>query len=233
MGLAFLAVALMAAMGALGLWQLGAYDQQQTDSARSRLHRSPVPLNAVLGADAAFPPSGVGQPVVVDGTYDVSDQFYVRHMPGAAATYSVVTPLKTADGSKILVVRGSSPRPDAAAPTGHVTVRGVLQPSEATSRTLDAHRVTDGIRVASLLNSVRGDLYAGYVILTDSRPAEQLPAVTPPLPDTSRWVGIRNLLYAIQWWVFGGFIGFMWWHIVRDEPAPDSTLKPVGYGRSP
>jgi surfeit locus 1 family protein len=232
-GLGLVAVALMAAMGALGWWQLGAYDQHQTESARSRLHQPPLPLDDVLGADAAFPASGVGQPVVVHGRYDGSDQFYVRHLPGSSATYAVVTPLTTADGSMILVVRGSSATRRGVAPPGPVTVRGVLQPSQATGSPLGSARVTNGIRIASLLDSVPRDLYAGYVILTASQPAEHLLPVRPPLPDTSRWVGIRNLLYAIQWWVFGGFVGFMWWRIVRDEHAPEPTLEPVGYGRSP
>lgn len=223
----------MAAMGALGWWQLGVYDQRQIDAARSRLHQPPVPLDGVLGADAAFPATGVGQPVVVRGRYDPSAQFYVRHLPGASSTYAVVTPLTTATGSMILVVRGSSPTTGTAAPAGQVTLRGILQPPQETGNPLDSRRVTNGIRIASLLDSVPRDLYAGYIVLTASQPPERLPAVDPPLPGVSRWDGIRNLLYAIQWWVFGGFVGFMWWRIVRDEDAPDKTLEPVGYGRSP
>jgi hypothetical protein len=28
---------------------------------------------------------------------------------------------------------------------------------------------------------------------------------------------LRNILYAIEWWVFGGFAVFLWWRWVRDE----------------
>jgi surfeit locus 1 family protein len=231
-GLGVLALVLMAAMGALGLWQLGAYNQHQTDSARTRLAQPPVPLDEVLGRDSAFPASGVGRPVVVRGRYDTTDQFYVRHLPGAASAYAVVTPMMTTSGSKILVVRGASRRPSAPAPTGLVTVRGVLQPSQASGAPLDRARITNGIRIASVLGAVRGDLYAGYVVLRSSHPAERLQPVQPPLPAASRWAGVRNLLYAVQWWVFAGFVALMWWRIVRDNDSPDQAVGMVGYGRS-
>jgi cytochrome oxidase assembly protein ShyY1 len=231
LGLGVLALALMAGMGALGLWQLGAYDKHQTESAKSRLAQPPIALDRVLGRDSAFPAAGVGRPVIVRGRYDAADQFYVKDPPGAPSKYGVVTPMTTATGSMILVVRGSSPHLGAPAPAGMVTARGVLQPSEPLASPLNAARVTDGIRIASVLNSMPRDLYAGYVVLTSSSPPEKLPPVRPPLPGSSRWAGIRNLLYAIQWWVFAGFVAFMWWRMVRDEDSRDRAVQVVGYGR--
>ena len=29
----------------------------------------------------------------------------------------------------------------------------------------------------------------------------------------------RNLLYALEWWVFGAFAAFVWWRFVRDLRA--------------
>lgn len=231
-GLGVLALALMAAMGALGLWQLGAYDKHQAESAKTRLAQPPVPLDEVLGPDSPFPADGVGRPVIVRGSYDARDQFYVRDVPGAGSTYAVVTPMRTAAGSMILVVRGASPTAHAQVPSGAVTVSGVLQPSQPRGAPLDRSRVTDGLRIASVLNSVQGDLYAGYVVLTESHPAETLPPVRSPLPDPSRWAGVRNLLYAIQWWVFAAFVGFMWWRIVHDDNSGDPALESFGYGRT-
>ncbi len=232
LGLGVIALALMTAMGALGFWQLGAYDKHRNDAASAMLHQPPAQLDSVLGPDAAFPASGVGQPVTARGRYDATDQLYVRGLPGVPAAYAVVTPLITPSGSMILVVRGASKSLQTRPPAGEVTVRGILEPSQATGDTLDRRRVTNGIRIASLLNSVHRDLYAGYVVLSRSSPPEHLPAVVPPVPDASRWVGLRNLLYAIQWWVFAGFVGFMWWRVVSDAPA-QSAHGSVGYGRSP
>jgi surfeit locus 1 family protein len=231
-GLGILAIVLIAAMGALGLWQLSAYDRHQTESAKTRLAQAPLPLDRVLGRDSAFPRDGVGRPVAVRGTYDTTHQFYVRNLPGATARYAVVTPMVTASGAKILIMRGATPHPQASASTGSVTVDGVLQPSQSTGAPLNSVRVTDGIRIASVLDSIPGDLYAGYVVLRNSQPTETLPPVRPPIPNPSRWAGFRNLLYAIQWWVFAGFVAFMWWRIVRDQDSSDSPVELVGYGRS-
>jgi hypothetical protein len=53
--------------------------------------------------------------------------------------------------------------------------------------------------------------------------------VPPPLPDPSRWSGIRNLLYACQWWVFAAFVAFMWWRMTDDvalgEPDSDDASE--------
>lgn len=226
------ALALMAAMSALGWWQLGAYDKHQAQAALARLAEPPVQLDTVLGPDSAFPADGVGRPVTTRGRYAAGHQFYVENLPGSQATYAVVTPLTTASGSMILVVRGASSSAHASVPSGVVTVRGVLQPSQATAASIDRDQVTDGIRIASVLDSMPRDLYAGYVLLTTSRPAESLPPVRPPLPESSKWAGLRNLLYAIQWWVFAAFVAFMWWRIVREGHSRESAVEVVGYGQT-
>jgi surfeit locus 1 family protein len=40
------------------------------------------------------------------------------------------------------------------------------------------------------------------------------------LPEASRFTAVRNLLYGVEWWVFGGFALFLWWRWVRDETRP-------------
>ena len=68
LGLGLVALVLMAAMVALGLWQLGVYDDHQHDDARARLERAPVPLSEVIGPDDAFPSDGVSRPGDRDGS---------------------------------------------------------------------------------------------------------------------------------------------------------------------
>ncbi len=217
------ALLLIAAMVALGLWQLGAYDQHQSEDARARREQPPLPLDRTLGPDAAFPADGVGRPVTVTGRYLAVEQIYVRDLAGSNAAYAVATPLLTPAGSLILVVRGSSVEPAGAPPGGIVKVIGLLQPSTASGSPLSPHRVTDGLRTASMLDDFSRDLYAGYVVLTTSQPPDPLTRVNPPLPEPSPWAGLRNLLYAVQWWVFAAFVGFMWWRIVRDLDQPGAT----------
>jgi surfeit locus 1 family protein len=64
------------------------------------------------------------------------------------------------------------------------------------------------------------DLYDGYLVLTDSTPRSHLRPVTPPVPAASRLAGLRNLVYAVQWWLFAAFVVFMAWRMVADRAAP-------------
>jgi len=33
------------------------------------------------------------------------------------------------------------------------------------------------------------------------------------------FTSVRNFLYALEWWVFGGFAVYLWWRWCRDEVA--------------
>jgi surfeit locus 1 family protein len=223
LALGLVGLVLMGVMVVLGLWQLSVYDDHQHANAQAALSKPAVPLDSLLGPDDAFPSDGVSRPVTVSGRYLVGEQVYVENLPGATKRYAVTTPLLTATGSAVIVVRGSRDLSSAAAPTGHVTLTGILEPSVETGSAPDAAGVTDGLSIASLVNSVRPDLYSGYVLLRSSTPLQSpaLAPVTPPLPDPSRWSGVRNLLYACQWWVFALFVAFMWWRMTEDMARED------------
>ncbi len=226
--LAVLAVVLMASMVVLGLWQLGVYDEQQRDDSAAQVRRDPVPVDEVLGPDAAFTSEAVGRPVTVTGRWLGAEQIYVSKLPGQTKAYAVVTPMVTDSDSVLLVVRGSATQPRADAPTGHATLTGVLEPPTERGAGLDERRVTGGIRVAALVDGFSKDLYGGYVIASAGPETTGLAQIDPQLPDASRWAGIRNLLYAIQWWLFAAFVAFMWWRIVTDLDASDRSAGRVG-----
>lgn len=220
-------------MAVLGWWQYDAYDDQQRSDALEALARPPVPLDEVLGPDKSFSAAARSRPVEVRGSYSESEQFYVEALPGSPHAYAVATPLETQSGSAVIVIRGASEQPTAPAPEGKVWLQGVLNPSTSSGRPLNADRITDGVRIPALLSEVSADLYAGYVVLTDSVPAESLERVEPLLPSPSRWAGIRNLLYAAQWWVFAGFVAFMWWRIVSTSAPADSHADTDRIASSP
>jgi surfeit locus 1 family protein len=224
LGLGAIALLLIAAMTVLGLWQLSVFDDRQQRDGAKRLEQEPVPLEDVMGPDDALPDDAVGRPVTVEGRYEIGETLYVEGLPGHDDAYAVVTPLVDATGSAILVVRGStdaSPGSAAAARGGPVSVVGVLEPSTGDGEPVGGNRVTTGIRIAALVPGFSRDLYSGYLVLRSSVPPEPLPAVQPPIPDPSLAAGLRNLAYALQWWVFAGFVGFMWWRIVRDDEDVD------------
>ena len=225
----------VAACVLLGRWQLGVWSAHRSDDAAQVTRETPLPLDEVLGPDAAFPASGVGRPVVVTGRWDPARTVFVadREREGRTGVWAV-TPVVTATGSAIPVVRGWAPDPNAApvAPTGPASLVGLLQPSEDTGATDgDLHDdVIPELSTTDLLPRAPYDLYGGYAVATDRpvpggiRGAEPiagtagLDAVGPQhLPGAGASSGLRNLLYALQWWVFGAFAVFMWWRWLEED----------------
>jgi surfeit locus 1 family protein len=216
----------------LGHWQLDVWHGHRNDSAAAVTREDPVPLDDVLGPDAAFPASGVGRPVVVEGRWDPARTVYVanREHDGRTGMW-VVTPVVTSNGSAIPVVRGWTPTPEdaPAAPTGQAALVGLLQPAEdnGLEDTDSRSDVIPELSTTELLPRAPYDLYSGYVVVTDrdlpsrARPLTGmtgLDAVTPAhLPGADAVSGLRNFLYAIQWWLFGAFAAFVWWRWVQED----------------
>ena len=235
----------VAACVLLGRWQLSVWSAHRSDDAARVTRETPLPLDELLGPDAAFPASGVGRPVVVTGRWDPARTVFVadRERAGRAGVW-VVTPVVTAGGSAIPVVRGWAPDPDAApaAPTGPASLVGLLQPSEGTGTPDDDPHddVIPDLSTTDLLPRAPYDLYGGYAVATDrpgpgaSQGAELtagtagLETVGPQhLPGAGASSGLRNLLYALQWWVFGAFAVFMWWRwLVEDVLGRRSSPRP-------
>lgn len=225
------ALALIAGTVVAGRWQYGVWQGHRVDQATKLEHAAPRPLTDVLGPDAAFPADAVGQPVTFTGRWMPEDTMYVAHrrLHGRAGVWAV-TPVAVCRGgcagaSAILVVRGFAPTPRAAppAPSGRARVTGWLQPGEG-NEAPDPSPHDAVIPRPSVVNAiplVARDLYAGYVIArTAGAGPAGLAAVTPSaLPHPGALTGLRNLLYAFQWWLFTGFVVFLWWRFCRDETS--------------
>jgi cytochrome oxidase assembly protein ShyY1 len=227
-----LAVVAVAVCVLLGRWQLGVWHDHRDDSAAQVTREDPVPLDDVLGPDAAFPASGVGRPVVVEGRWDPEHTVYVadRARNGRTGVW-VVTPVVASTGSAIPVLRGWTTSPEAApaAPDGRAALVGLLQPSEDTGAGESANHgdVVPELSTTALLPRASYDLYSGYAVATDrdlpsGDPAETgmsgLAPVTPAhLPGADASSGLRNLLYALQWWIFGAFAAFVWWRWLQED----------------
>jgi cytochrome oxidase assembly protein ShyY1 len=231
------AVAVLATVAALllGLWQYGAWQHGREDQAASRVHADPRPLSSVMTSDEAFPGDALGQPVSLSGRWLGDSTLYVadRELHGRTGFW-VVTPVEVcgsdcAGSPAVLVVRGWSPTVADAPPppSGRVRVTGWLQPGEGSGDT-DPDPTDDvlpQLRVADAIQHVDQDLYGAYVIArrvvstsSTSDGAGSLEAVTPAsLPKATAFTNLRNLLYALEWWVFGGFAVFIWWRWCRDE----------------
>jgi len=227
LGLLALFLAAATVCGLLGAWQLDRARQRGEAAVQQRQAQlaaaAPVPLASVLPPQTAFPGDLVGRKVSVTGTYEAGGQLVVTGRAHAGVTGRLVlTPLRVgtgADAAVLPVVRGWIPAgatPDAP-PAGAVSLVGYLQAGESSGAGI-VSGVTDAISPAELLHVWTGPIWSGYLVVASSDPAQSAATALlgPPTP-TQTDPNLQNLLYAGEWFVFGGFALFLWWRAVLDE----------------
>ncbi len=214
-----------------GGWQLDTYESAQQTVDAQRSGQPAVAVGEVLGPDDAFPADAVGRTVVVAGEYaDAEEQFLVsgRDHDGQDGYWVVspflVTGVSAVDNrpSAILVVRGwTDTEAPPALPGGDVRLKGVLAPGEQGSTAVGPQRIIDVIRIPTLVGELPFDLYSAFMVRTQEEPtpSDGLTPVALPIAEVSWTTGLRNLLYALQWWLFAAFTGFVWWRICADALA--------------
>lgn len=222
----------------LGAWQLdravGAAEQQAAIEQAAREDDPPVPIAEVVGPQTSFTQAMVGQRVEVTGTWEPDLTYWVPGRDLAGETgYLLVTALREdSTGALLTVLRGWVAEKDPAyldLPDGAVTVMGFIDGSEAaeTGIRADPGGEIDSISVGALVNVWGGPIYAGYVILVSAEPGGGAPgtgpdgldpvAAMPPPVLPSGGLNLRNIAYAAEWFVFGGFALVLWGRMVRDE----------------
>ena len=210
--LGILALAIVLAIGCivLGRWQL---DRTLSilDAERAA-QQAPIAVEQVVSAEG-LPNESIGRPVIARGTYVAGAQFAIlqRSLDGRAGVW-MLAPLRLADGSIIGVLRGWLPAadaPGASPPDGPVEVAGVLHPDEGF--------YADAVTAPGTLVAITGErlraawgerTLPGYVMLTSEAPAmSPAPIPVPPTVQTADVpFPLRNFVYALQWWIFAGFV---------------------------
>ncbi|MFJ9695903.1 SURF1 family protein [Kitasatospora sp. NPDC101183] len=242
-----LAVAAVAVCVWLGTWQLGRFEDRvsthQENKQAVTASGEARPIGELLNSAAPQVSTvTVGKSVTVGGSYDAEHQLLVpnRALDGRQGYY-VLTPLRTADGHAVAVVRGWAPGAPAAAPappSGEVTVTGRLQANESVgSNGAVAGGLPAGelgmINRASLLNVLEYDGWYDGWVAADESPAglTAVPTVQPQGGDGLTLRAFQNLGYTLEWFVFGGFVVFMWFRLVRREAETEQDralgLDPV------
>lgn len=187
-------------------WQYERHERRSAQEQRVEQAQStaPVPVSSVLGPAQPLAPDQQFTTVTVTGQYD-PQSVLIRNRPlNETPGLWVVTPLRMADGSQILVLRGwlEATRANAQqatappAPVGPVTVTGVLQPSEAKR---GAGVLSNG--EATSLNTQtlcpQEECYQAYLQSTGSQPADSLDEIPVKGPGLGPHLG-----YAGQWLIF-------------------------------
>ena len=115
------------------------------------------------------------------------------------------------------------------APAGEVTLVARLQPSDAsTAADPDpGDDVLPALRIPDVAQRVDADVYSGYAVALPGQPGTESlgEATLEQLPAPSRFTAVRNLLYALEWWVFGLFAAFVWWRHVRDVASGPTSRR--------
>ncbi len=179
-------------------------------------------LDSVLAPQTAFPGDLVGRKVSVTGTYEAGQLVVSGRARDGATGELVLTPLRVGSGggaAVLPVVRGwlpSGSAPDEP-PAGTVSLVGYLQAGESAGTGITAG-TTDAISPAELLHVWTGPIWTGYLVLASSDPVQAAgPALLGPPTPTQASPNLQNLLYSLEWFVFGGFAVFLWWRTVLDE----------------
>lgn len=226
LGLLALIVVAAIVCARLGAWQIDrAFERADAAAAAEAALLSDAPpesLTEVLTPGAHVMGTMVGHPMEVTGTFDESGQYLVpdRVVDGEAG-YLVVTPLEVAStGAWLAVVRGWSPDTDVpAAPTGTVTVTGSITAGEAYEPLALPAGQTDSISPAYFAGVWGLPIYNAYLVPDAAATAGLggLGVVPAPQLDGGTGVDLRNLAYAIEWYVFGAFALVVWYRLVREE----------------
>ena len=223
-GSLLLALVIAGVMTVLGVWQLDVYHSKTAKATASRAAQPPVPIDTLMSVDEGLPGKAVGRQVQVSGRWaPAADQVFVsdRSADGRNGLW-VVTPLLTGADSGVLVIRGwvpSTSAPDAVAPVGSVESVGTVIASEAddSSGAAATGRVLPSLRIPTIVGMVDYRLYDAFVVLSSSTPpAGTATPVQPPAPPTDH-AGLRNIAYAVQWWIFAAFVLFMWARMLLDS----------------
>lgn len=253
-GAHLLALVCVSVATGMGLWQYDAWQERRAAERVDLTEADPVPVTDVLGPDDPFPTAGLGRPVAVRGVFLDEGSVLISGREGEGGSagedgFWLVTPLTVggAGSPAVPVVRGWVPAGSTLAeqpapPTGEVDVVGWLQPPESAGgpeRDGDgdsdgdtADGVVSALRVADLVQLLPADqdLYGAYVIAQQTLPSDAAAgidaATLDQLPPASRFTGLRNILYAIEWWVFAAFAAFLWWRYVRDATAERPAAGP-------
>lgn len=228
-GLHLFAIAAITFCIIMGLWQSGTYDSRQEHERADKQAVPRVAMSTIWSADAPFVKELNHRPVTVDGEFaPATEQVWVTGKDnGGREGAWLLAPLIVDGGSDaLLVARGwaatTGPLPQV--PAGRVTIDAVLEPGESNAGSFDAaERSLGSVRLPTLINELPYDLYSGFAISEDASVAAGLELVAPPVGDVPWTEGLRNLAYALQWWVFALFAAFMWWRMTTETVSASRT----------
>ncbi|HSP38511.1 MAG TPA: SURF1 family protein [Frankiaceae bacterium] len=244
-----LTIAIVVIFILFGRWQLHRWEGRGV-SVVPPDNRPAVALTDLVSADQPLRGGSIGRQTVVTGRFDGAHQVLIADKQQAGRSgFWVVTPLQPQAGTAgtstpatpaALVVRGwvpSATDPAVTVPSTPYTVHGRLYASEDpppigtnTGPALPPGQFRE-VNTAELTASFPYRILDGYVLLGSTEPTLSAPtaAVVPvPVNEVNHGGGLRNLAYAVQWWLFAGAVLYFWGRLIRDDlrPPEDRVHEP-------
>jgi cytochrome oxidase assembly protein ShyY1 len=223
----------------MGSWQLSRFDarvqdhRKATEQVTSDRKEPAQPLEKLLPVDKRTS----GMQATATGRYGKQLLVPDRQLDGRTGYYVLTLLRTTGTGKALPVVRGwlpGSPDPAKAPapPTGEVTVTGALQASETPGDNGVSAQgglppgQTAAISAASLVNLVPYGVYDAWITLDQGDSGMKAVPATAPPDSGLDLKAFQNLGYTGEWFVFAGFVVFMWFRLVRREveAARDAEL---------
>lgn len=229
----------------LGQWQFHRlHDREATNvSTRHNLTAGAVPVGDVLTVGHPAPAHDEWRRVRASGTYDAASSVVIRYQTrNGAAGVDVVTPLRTAGGTSLLVDRGwlgtgnvGADRVRAPAPpAGRVTVVGWVRADATGSAATVTARSARAVSSREIGRALGTPVYVGFVDVESETPTPARPLVHAELPDLGNG---PHFFYGLQWWFFGVLAVFGFCYLAYDErkkllaggtPGRGTPAKPSG-----
>ncbi|MBT2324223.1 SURF1 family protein [Variovorax paradoxus] len=236
------ALALLAAAGALlfllflalGAWQLErrSWKLQLIDRVEARVHALPVDAPAPAQWPRVNAAGDEYRHVRLAGTFLHDRETLVQASTVLGAGHWVLTPLRTAQGSLVLVNRGFVPRErrDRATragnePAGHVELSGLLrmtEPGGGFLRRNDPAAERWYSRDVKAIAAARGLAAVAPFFVDEDAPAPQVPGAEPRWPAAGLTVIAfpnNHLVYALTWFGLALGVAVAAWLVARARKA--------------
>ena len=209
-GLAVFVVILASVFVNLGQWQLRRLDERRANNAVTiAAEQTPIaPYTDYFTRPVAD--AEQWHRVRITGTFDTENQYVVRYRSnGDDSGYEIVTPLRTDEGTTVLVDRGfiklapgkQIPSTAPAPPTGTVVIVGHVRRNEngrtgATVPHQGQIRLINAPKIAETLPYPIADGYIGLITVDPAQSGGFVPVEVPELSDGP------HFWYAMQWFMF-------------------------------
>lgn len=211
----------------LGFWQLERHqDRRAYNAVVDRNYGQPAaPVDDLMRPDRLPTQDVVWRAVRATGTYDPARTVLLRNQThDGTAGVAVLVPLRTADGTAVLVDRGFVPRGRSATsavdvpapPSGEASIVGhITRPVTARTTVIAGVQASVGQPdVATIARWLPYPVYGGIIDLVSEQPP---PAEAPVKPEEPQLGFGPHLSYAIEWWFFAALAVVGWIVLFRRD----------------